>query len=52
MADKIIPGSPIHPLPGSVPYPRSYWVVHGKLLVGCYRVSEMQDEPATSRFVL
>ncbi len=28
----------------SVPYPRSYWVVEGKLLAGCYPASEQKNE--------
>ncbi len=44
MADKIIPGSPIRNCPDSVPFPRSYWVVPGKLLAGCYPGSEIKQE--------
>ena len=31
-------------IPESVPFPRSYWVVPGKLLAGCYPGSEGQAE--------
>ena len=31
----------------SVPFNRSYWVVPGKLLAGCYPGSEYMDDPNT-----
>ena len=43
MVDKITPDSPVHPLSESVPFPRSYWVIPGKLLAGCYPGSENKD---------
>ena len=44
MADKVISDSPIPPFSASVPFPRSYWAVPGKLLAGCYPGSENNDE--------
>ena len=40
MVDKIIPDSRVQVFTHSVPYPRSYWVVPGKLLAGYYPGSE------------
>jgi len=44
MADTIIPGSPIQIFAHSVPFPRSYWVVPGKLLAGYYPGAENNEE--------
>ena len=38
------PGSPIRNFPDSVPFPRSYWVIPGKLLAGSYPGSEDRYE--------
>lgn len=35
---------PLHRFPDSVPFPRSYWVVPGKLLAGCYPGSAIKEE--------
>ena len=44
MADKIISGSPTQIFTHSVPFPRSYWVVPGKLLAGYYPGGENNEE--------
>ena len=44
MVDKITPDSPFLNFPDSVPFNRSYWVIPGKLLAGCFPGSEGQAE--------
>ncbi len=44
VAHKIISDSPILNFTGSVPFPRSYWVIPGKLLAQCYLGLKIRDE--------
>ena len=36
--------TPVRPIAHSVPFPRSYWVIPGKLLAGCYPGSANREE--------
>jgi len=40
----MISDSPIPRTPDSAPFPRSYWVIPGKLLAGCYPGSPNKNE--------
>ncbi|SPD74794.1 ADP-ribosylation/Crystallin J1 (fragment) [uncultured Desulfobacterium sp.] len=44
MAHQIISDPPAHRIPDSVPFPRSYWVIPGKLLAGCYPGSPDKED--------